>query len=252
MSEATEAAGGRIVRFAANPHGRDFAVGDIHGAFPALDAALTTIRFDRRKDRLFSVGDLVDRGPASHTVTDWLDQPWFHAVCGNHDFMTWRSALGQPFGPVDHLAHGGQWLAALPPAEQRRIGKLLARLPMALEVETAAGLVGIVHADLPSDDWHDLAHIDWSGLERMRSAAGQCLWSIDRFRYRHEGLVANIRAVVHGHQRVPAAQTLGNAHFIETRGWHPEGHFSFLDLHSLQVITGPRPTPTAVPRKRYR
>ncbi len=242
----------RIVRFPPNAHGRDFAVGDIHGAFVALEAALAAIGFDRRRDRLFSVGDLVDRGPDSHTVTDWLDQPWFHAVCGNHDFMTWRSALGQPFEPVHHLAHGGQWLAQLPRPEQRRIGQRLAALPMAMEVETPAGLVGIVHADFPSDDWQDLAHIDWSQLDRMGSAAGQCLWSTDRYRLRYAGPVAHIRAVVHGHQRVPVAQVLGNVHFIETCGWHPAGHFTFLELQSLQPRTGPGGRLAAPPRRRYR
>jgi len=52
-----------IPRFALNTHRRDFAVGDIHGAFDALQRAMEAIGFDARKDRLFSVGDLVDRGP---------------------------------------------------------------------------------------------------------------------------------------------------------------------------------------------
>jgi len=38
-------------------------------------------------DQLFSVGDLVDRGPESHRVLEWLARPWFFAICGNHDFM---------------------------------------------------------------------------------------------------------------------------------------------------------------------
>ncbi len=43
-----------IPRYALNTHGRDFAVGDIHGAFGALQRALEAIGFDARKDRLFS------------------------------------------------------------------------------------------------------------------------------------------------------------------------------------------------------
>ena len=102
-----------IPRFGVNSLGRDLAVGDIHGAFAALQRALNAIGFDEQKDRLFSVGDLVDRGPESHQVLSWLNQPWFHAVSGNHDFMAWRNALGNPYLEVDHLAHGGQWLEAL-------------------------------------------------------------------------------------------------------------------------------------------
>lgn len=75
----------RIKRFAANTAGRDFAVGDIHGHFTRLQAALDTAGFDPATDRLFSVGDLVDRGPECRDVLDWLAKPWFHPVRGNHD-----------------------------------------------------------------------------------------------------------------------------------------------------------------------
>lgn len=64
-----------IPRFALNTHGRDFAVGDTHGAFGALQRALEAIGFDAQKYRLFSVGDLVDRGPESHQVLVWLEKP---------------------------------------------------------------------------------------------------------------------------------------------------------------------------------
>lgn len=82
----------RLRRFDLNTKGRDFAVGDIHGCFSKLDAALRKVRFSPAHDRLFAVGDLVDRGPESALVLEWLVQPWFHSVCGNHDLMTWRRA----------------------------------------------------------------------------------------------------------------------------------------------------------------
>ena len=61
-----------IQRFTRNTTGRDLIVGDIHGCFGRLANALTLIDFDPARDRLFSVGDLVDRGPDSRQVTDWL------------------------------------------------------------------------------------------------------------------------------------------------------------------------------------
>jgi serine/threonine protein phosphatase 1 len=67
--------GMRLQRFARNTQGRDFAVGDIHGCFSKLDAALCQVRFSPVHDRLFAVGDLVDRGPESAQVLEWLDQP---------------------------------------------------------------------------------------------------------------------------------------------------------------------------------
>lgn len=230
-----------VARFTANAHGRDFAVGDVHGAFSALSDALDAIRFDRSRDRLFCVGDLVDRGPESHEVLHWLDQPWFHALCGNHDYMAWRSALGRPFQWVDHEAHGGEWLRQLPEVQQRQVGERLRALPMAIEVDTARGTVGLVHGDFPFDDWRHLADIDWGLLDRMDSTAGRCLWSIDRYRYRHRytGVVRNVRAVVHGHMTIPKMEQLGNVYFIDTGGWRPGGRFTFLQLETLAPVTGP-------------
>ena len=60
----------QLQRFERNRIGRDFAVGDIHGCFTALQIALDAIGFSPETDRLFCAGDLVDRGPGSHLVVD--------------------------------------------------------------------------------------------------------------------------------------------------------------------------------------
>lgn len=75
----------KFKRFEINTTGRDFAVGDVHGHFTKLQAALDAVGFNAATDRLFSVGDLVDRGPESADVDTWLAKPWFFAVQGNHD-----------------------------------------------------------------------------------------------------------------------------------------------------------------------
>jgi len=230
-----------LPRFARNAVGRDFAVGDIHGCFTALQLGLDGVGFDASLDRLFSVGDLVDRGPDSAQVLEWLARPWFHAICGNHDFMTWRSALGNPYLEVDHLAHGGQWLGELEPVLQVEIGEALAALPLAMEVETSAGLVGIVHADCPFDDWRDMQQLAWP-VEPTSSVGECCLWSIERYRRSYPGTVRNVRALVHGHIVVGAPKVLGNVHFIDTAGWKPGGCFTFLELESMKPRLGPRAT----------
>ena len=66
-----------IKRFGRNTLGRDFAVGDIHGCYSRLQAALETVGFCRKSDRLFSIGDLVDRGAESERVHDLLT----HVTC---------------------------------------------------------------------------------------------------------------------------------------------------------------------------
>ncbi len=71
--------------FEANMDGRDFIVGDLHGCYDELQMLLKHVKFDTKQDRLFSTGDLMDRGPKSLDCVTLLNQPWFHPVLGNHE-----------------------------------------------------------------------------------------------------------------------------------------------------------------------
>lgn len=57
----------RYVRLDRNRPGRDFVIGDAHGAFDQVWRAMKLAGFDRSRDRLCSVGDLVDRDAALAT-----------------------------------------------------------------------------------------------------------------------------------------------------------------------------------------
>jgi serine/threonine protein phosphatase 1 len=218
-----------LKRYAVNLLGRDIAVGDIHGRFSALDDALRKIRFDKTTDRVFAVGDMVDRGPESADVLRWLDHPWFHAICGNHELLTWRRALGNPFEDVDHRAHGGKWLDACPAEQQQAIGHRLAALPLSIEVETADGPIGIVHADYPYDDWAAMQ------AGRLSEADIQCcLWSRARYDTRYASPVKGLRALIHGHVPLRTPVKLGNVFFIDTSGFDGRGTLTLLDLHTLK------------------
>lgn len=79
-----------FLRIPKNERGRDFAVGDIHGHFSRLQESLDAMGFDPAADRLFSVGDLIDRGPESEESLAWIGKPWFYAVQGNHEDYAMR------------------------------------------------------------------------------------------------------------------------------------------------------------------
>ena len=187
------------------------------------------------------MGDLVDRGTESYQVLTWLEKPWFHAILGNHDFLAFRRALGTT-ADIGYLKNWGEWLSLLSEADQRSIGKGLIALPLAMEVETAAGNVGLVHADCPFEDWNDMQKVPWEGIDLTGPVATCCLWSIERHSRRYAGTIRNIRAVVHGHMTVPAPEVLGNVHFIDTGGWLQGGRFTFLELETLKPLLGPKAT----------
>ena len=88
----------KIIRLPENRSGRDFILGDLHGTTILLRALMEHVVFDPGKDRLFSVGDLIDKGKDSPGGLALLRQPWFHAVKGNHEEMMLDYLLMHKFG----------------------------------------------------------------------------------------------------------------------------------------------------------
>ncbi|MGI4861421.1 MAG: metallophosphoesterase [Janthinobacterium lividum] len=224
-----------LVHFARNPSGRDFAVGDIHGCFPLLRQRLEETGFDPARDRLFSVGDLVDRGPDSEAALDWIGQPWFHAVRGNHEQMAIDSAAGR-YDRGNYRANGGAWFLDLPFPEQSRIAAVLDGLPIAIEVDTARGTVGIVHADIAGRTWAAFraSLLETPSRSRLRTITETALWSRARAAYDDCAGVPDLHRLVVGHTPMPEGiRTQGNVVFIDTGAVFRGGRLSIVDLAAL-------------------
>jgi bis(5'-nucleosyl)-tetraphosphatase (symmetrical) len=73
-----------------------YAIGDIQGCFVTLRRLLEQVRFEPRSDRLWLVGDLVNRGPRSLEVLRWVfeHRQSVTAVLGNHDLYLLSRARG--------------------------------------------------------------------------------------------------------------------------------------------------------------
>lgn len=237
-----------VVRyFAINATGRDFAAGDIHGCFDRLQAALNRARFDPERDRVFATGDLVDRGPKSAAALEWLGRPWFHSCLGNHESMR----LDEP-DPARLalwlLPNGGEWWFTIGATAREQFLAAFARLPYALEVQTARGRVGIVHADVPGQlTWPQFLQALMAGDPEAREAA---LWSRQRAEGGLTAPVADIERVVCGHTITADGKprVVGNVWLIDTGAFllPPYGNLTVLPLDEL-FMDSSRGTGAAAP-----
>jgi serine/threonine protein phosphatase 1 len=143
----------RVKRFPINLLGRDFIVGDIHGSYDAVLTAMKRVSFIPQHDRLFCVGDLVDRGEQSARVLKFMQQPYIFSVRGNHEEnLLQLYKEGDPDADILSYmvrANGlGWWLKTSSDLKQA-ILQQFRTLPNVIEIETARGMVGIVHGDIP-------------------------------------------------------------------------------------------------------
>ena len=225
-----------LQRYARNSYGCDFVVGDIHGCYDALRRALDDVDFVPETDRLFSVGDLIDRGPQSIETLNWLSKPWFHACIGNHEDMALRSLYDHDIMLSWVVLNGGHWWMTLDDATRREYRQAFRQLPVAMEIETDQGGVGIVHADIPQGlTWQRFLRALETGDISARETA---LWS----RRRADGLVTTavegIDLVVCGHTITPdrSIHRRANVWFIDTGAFlcnTAGGHLTLMTLASL-------------------
>jgi hypothetical protein len=202
----------KVKQLTVNRQGIDYWIGDIHGCFESVETALAALGFDKKVDRLLSAGDLTDRGPQSFRVFEFLDNPWFHPVLGNHEAMAYQTAklflkYGRPYDieylkSIDEnaqifLDYGGEWMLD---ASDEFLHELIARyerLPIAIEYLDEQGdlLAVVVHAEvglneswgqvrknldtLPANYVFDLED-ESNSFVAGKISAGNLMWSRDR------------------------------------------------------------------------
>ena len=221
--------------FEINEVGKDFIVGDIHGCLDQLKFQLSVTGFDKSKDRLFSVGDLIDRGPDSAEVLELLETKWFHPVRGNHeDFMV--DALASEHSRFDiqiWYQNGGSWLER----ENLDLMKWVAeqidtKVPLTITVKTKYGNIGICHAQPPCRNWKDCEDQRLNDHQIQTALWARSLIESNLDMWKCE----NIDLTIHGHTPVLEYKQVGNALFIDTGSFMKEfGYNEYPGVRLLRI-----------------
>jgi bis(5'-nucleosyl)-tetraphosphatase (symmetrical) len=122
-----------------------YAIGDVQGCYDELRQLLATVHFDRSSDRLWFVGDLVNRGPKSLETLRFVRDlgPAAVTVLGNHDLHLLAAAHGIHPGSVD----GDTLEPILAAPDRHELMEWLRHLPL-LHYDGDLGYL-MVHAGLP-------------------------------------------------------------------------------------------------------
>lgn len=144
----------KLQRLEDNTSGRDFVVGDLHGSLDAFRKGLQALNFDPLVDRMFSVGDLVDRGTRSQETAELVYETWFYAVLGNHEQMMIDSLVhSDRYSHMMWQENGGHWYYSSSAVHIKMLAEDLESLPLVYVVGKGPTRFHVVHAQLAKREY---------------------------------------------------------------------------------------------------
>lgn len=221
-----------IKRFKQNKEGRDFFTTDLHGCYDLLHEALKANAFDISKDRLFVGGDWCDRGPDSGHVLDYIYEPWIHSIQANHEAMLIHTYQNKMTGTAARMLYqnGGQWYFECSTEKQKAIYQAFKELPLAIEIESPLGLIGIIHAEVPYGDWEKFRNISDIELDYNGEAVAQ--WARTKYDKQDKSEVKGLYKCYVGHTPTNSGEVeqLGNV-FYSDLGSFFRDKISFIQIN---------------------
>lgn len=203
--------------FEANDSGRDFFVGDIHGQYSILDSILRKVNFKHEKDRIFSVGDLTDRGRESYKCLMLTKEKWFYSVLGNHENFILSIDENDYLQRKIWNKNGGSWWWKLNETDKVTAQKtILENFSLSISVDTEIGRVGLIHAQYPFNSWPLEKHsLDKSSLQKI-------IWGREDIIGNEAIEIDNIEYVICGHTPLLNPKIIHNKIYIDTGcGYEP-------------------------------
>lgn len=219
-----------VLQLGRNEKGRDLIVGDIHGQRETFELLLENVRYSPEDgDRLLLLGDLIDRGPDSPGMLQWLQRDEVVCIRGNHEQMMLDSFDDGGTSWIKKAwmssRNGGQWGKQLDAGQRDQWCEAIRRLPLAVEVETLHGPLVLVHAEIPQQTpwWAFKAWLeepettDFVVRENRHCARILAFWARQRFGNQPEDDpgVPDIWRAFHGHTPQRDVVKLGNMRWID-------------------------------------
>ena len=128
------------------------------------------------------------------------------------------------------------WLRQVDRAEYQRWSTALARMPLALTIETRHGPVGVIHAQVPNPVWGRTLELLSTGSAGMADIALLGYGTQEEEARVRTRPVEGVRALVHGHWPVQEVQTTLNRWNIDTGSGHEAlNRLSFLEVNAPKL-----------------
>ena len=241
-----------------NTRGRDFAIGDVHGHFDYVLDLMKHVNFNRDRDRIFFVGDLVDRGEQSIEALKFLENDFAYSVKGNHEdilaqagtnalaaLVSGRNPMAA-LGSVITWRNGNAWmLESLSKKGFHWMGDIvscMAGLPLVIVTAVNGQRVNIVHAGcinrLNGDTYTDRQLDTITGNDEDIEIL---LWSREAVRRIHSAKggvhLDGLSPVICGHTGVDRPVMASSHVFIDTLVYldRPDSHCTGLTLMNMET-----------------
>ncbi|NVK54012.1 MAG: metallophosphoesterase [Alteromonadaceae bacterium] len=189
---------------------RVFVVGDLDAHYDRLQDQLNNFSFDPEHDVLFSLGDVIDRGPDSVKLLNYLKEIGAHMVLGNHEHMMLEALMGRDIMAMRlWIQNGGAWHQSEPLPTLMAMCQWLVKQPLSYKLHYQGLTIGISHT-LP-EEW------DWNQFPaRQNDVAWSLLWDRERFVRKSHSSNLGVDFSVHGHNSTQVCRWIDNSFHIDT------------------------------------
>ena len=93
-----------------NPiEGKTYLCGDIHGCYDLISYFIQSSLFNKDRDRLIAVGNLINRGSESLQCLKLLREPYFYSVMGSYEDLLLHYLTGGKLAG-NFIKNGGDWI----------------------------------------------------------------------------------------------------------------------------------------------